>query len=529
MRKGTDLIHKPVVSFDTGEIIGRIKDLVFDQDRNLLMALLIEEKKFLSSAKVLPVASVQSIGADAVITSTKDSIISVSNLPDIEAVLEHNNILRGTHIMTVDGRDLGRMIDLYFDEKTGLIEGYEVSGGLFADAYSGRSFVPAVETLKIGQHFAFVPSIVANLMEEQVGGLKAAMFTASDKVQEAVQKTSDTVQSAASDVGSRLEESRQRTSAALTNSIVEPVDQRAFALGKMTQKSIFYPEGVLFLPAGHVITEIDIASAESQGILDQLYRAAGGDVWQKANEKLRAASEQTAEQAKQAAQATGARIQVTSQRAGAKADDLKQEIKNSISNSADRADQIAATYAVEQTFGRRVHQGVKARDGVIIAAPGQIVTDMVIERAKSYRQEQALLNSVGMSTAQAMRQEADGAVSRAGSATSNAATSIGNQATYAWDRVKESLDEVRGRSAQAIEEQRIRGALGRPVTRVILDKQDRVLLNVGESITHEAVEAARQADVLDILLNSVYTKTPEFSNTELRAPESGRAALKLTH
>jgi uncharacterized protein YrrD len=530
MRKGTELINKPIVAFDTGEISGRIKDLVFDQNRNVLMAFLVQEKKFLSSAKVLPIAAVQSIGADAVITATRDNIVSVSSLPDVEAVLEHHNILRGTHIMTVDGRDLGKMIDLYFDEKTGVIEGYEVSGGLFADAYTGRSFVPAVETLKIGHHFAFVPANVANLMEEQVGGLKAAMFVANDKVQDAVQKTSDAVQSTAADVGSRLEETRQRSATTLTNSIVEPSEQKAFVLGKTTQKNIFYPEDILFLPVGHVITEMDIAIAESQGILDQLYYAAGGDVWQKANEKFKLASEQTANQAKQAAQATGAKIQLASQRAGAKASDLSQGLNASISNSVERADQIAARYTVEQASGRRVQQIVKARDGVIIAAPGQIVTDMVIERAKMHHQEQSLLNAVGLSTAQALRQEADGTVSRLGNATgdfaSNATSTLGSQATYAWHRVKESLDEVRGRSTQAIEDQRIRGALGRPVTRVILDQHDQVLLNVGEFITHEAIETARRADALDILLNSVYTKTPEFSNTELRAPESGRAALK---
>jgi uncharacterized protein YrrD len=530
MRKGTDLINKPIIAFDTGEISGRVKDLVFDQNRNVLMAFLVEERKFLSSAKVLPISAAQSIGADAIITAARDNIVSASTLPEIEAILEHHNVLKGTHIMTVDGRDLGKMIDLYFDEKTGLIEGYEVSGGLFADAYTGRSFVPAVETLKIGHHFAFVPTTVAALMEEQVGGLKAAMSVANDKVQDAVQKTSETVQSAAADVGSRLEDTKQRSATALTNSIVEPSEQKAFVLGKTTQKNIFYPEDILFLPVGHVITEMDIAIAESQGILDQLYHAAGGDVWQKANEKFKLASEQTADQAKQVAQATGEKIQLASQRAGAKASDLRQELNASISNSVERADQIAARYTVEQAFGRRVQQIVKARDGVIIAAPGQIVTDMVIERAKNYHQEQSLLNSVGLSTAQAIRQEADGTITRLGNSTGNAASnatsSLGNQATFAWNRVKESLDEVRGRGTQVIEEQRIRGALGRPVTRVILDQNDQVLLNVGEFITHEAIETARKADALDILLNSVYTKTPEFSNNELRAPESGRAALK---
>jgi hypothetical protein len=352
------------------------------------------------------------------------------------------------------------------------------------------------------------------------------MLTANEKVQGAVQKTSETVQSAASDLGSRLEDSRQRSATALTNSIVSPEEQRVFVLGKQIQQDIYYPEDILFLPIGHTITAADIVVAESQGILDQLYHAAGGDIWQKANEKLKTASGQTAEQVKQAAQMASARVQQTGQKAGVSLSDAQQGFKSSIASSMQQADQLAARHTVEQAFGRRVQQMVKNRDGVIIAATGQIVTDIVIERAKKNNQEQALLNAVGLSTTQAIRQEVNGAVSRASAATSNTTSSIGDQATFALNRVKESLNEVRERSAQVIQEQRIRGALGRPVTRVILDKQDRVLLNVGESITHEAIEAARQADCLDILLNSVYTKTPEFSNMELRAPETGRAALK---
>ncbi len=65
--------------------------------------------------------------------------------------------MRGTQIVTVCGQNLGRMVDLYFNEDTGEIEGYEVSGGIFADAYSGRSFVPAVQTLKIGEDYALFP------------------------------------------------------------------------------------------------------------------------------------------------------------------------------------------------------------------------------------------------------------------------------------------------------------------------------------------------------------------------------------
>ena len=63
------------------------------------------------------------------------------------------------------------------------------------------------------------------------------------------------------------------------------------------------------------------------------------------------------------------------------------------------------------------------------------------------------------------------------------------------------------------------------MTRVILNQQDQVILNVGELITHQAIASARQAQVLDLLLNSVYTEKPQLSLDNLRAPQVGQAAL----
>ncbi len=65
----------------------------------------------------------------------------------------------------------------------------------------------------------------------------------------------------------------------------------------------------------------------------------------------------------------------------------------------------------------------------------------------------------------------------------------------------------------------------RPVTRVILDPEDKVILNVGELITHRAIRQATESGVLNILLSSVYAKEPEISDKELRASEHGMAAL----
>jgi uncharacterized protein YrrD len=510
MYKGRDIIGKPIVSYDKGEKFDTVEDLIFDQDSNQLLGFLVKESGWLSSAQVLLLKDVQAIGPDAVITSSKDAIAKASEVPAINHILAHNNILKGTRILTLDGRDLGTMIDLYFDERTGDVEGYEVSGGLFADAYSGRSFVPAPQTLKIGRDVAFVPNQTVQLMEEQVGGIKAAMQTASDRVQLTAQSTGDKLQElgqiasektqeAAQVTGDKIQELGRSATTSLTNAIIDPEEQKAFVLGKTIEQDLITPDGQLLVVEGEIATAAIANLADELGILDQLYRATGGSL----SDKLTERAGQAAERA---------------------------------SNAVDSAvDSAVAGLTVEQAQGRRVRYLVRSHDGSIIAAPGQIVTGQVIEQAKLHYQEQALLQAVGLSTGDSLRGSTGSVMTGAGDAigtlgdrlkstTQDTGDQLQAGAKGLWAQVKGTANELQDRGTQAIEEKRIKGALGRAVNRVIFDQNDGVILNVGELITHEAIALARQSQVLDILLSSVYSESPKLSLDDLRAPQAGRAA-----
>ncbi len=489
MRKGNDIIGKAIVAFDTGEKIGRVKDLIFDQERNYLVALLVQEGGLMSEARVVPLVAIQSIGMDAAIVSSADRIIPAKSDPTVANILDRNNIMTGTHIMTVSGQDLGKMVDLYFDETSGAIEGYEVSGGIFADAYSGRSFVPAVQTLRIGKDYAFVPVMVADLMEEQVGGIKAAIQDTSDKMQVAAQKA-----------GEQISEVSRQATTQIANAIVDPESQKQFVLGRKTESEVLRPDGSVFIPANKLVTVADAKAAEQLGILDRLYRAAGGNL---------------TEDAMQRAQEIGKDVKD-------KASDVAQGVK-------DKANAAAAHYTIDQALGRRVTTTVRTRNGSIVAASGQIVTQQTIERAQTHHLEEALLRSVGLSTSNAAKSSTNDALNAASYQLGHTAdrfsqsTIQGTSSVIDW--VKQTSEKVRAQSTHAIEEQQIKGALGRATTRVILDKQDRVILNLGELITHQSIEAARHSEVLEVLLSSVYTKAPEFSQATLTAPEAGRASL----
>ena len=482
MRDGKGMIGKPIVAFDSGEEFNNIVDLIFDQENNLLLGFLVDEGGWFSNALVLPLASVQAIGNDAVIVGSRDAIAPAIEFPNIQRILERSNVLKGTKIMTLDGRDLGTMVDLYFDDTSGVIEGYEVSGGIFADTYSGRSFVPAPDTLKIGEDIAFVPSETADLMQEQVGGIKAALQTAGDKVQEIAQTSSEKAQELAQTSSEKAQEALQLTSSKLqevgqlanaqfTNTVVTAEEKEAFVLGKIAQQTLEISDGGYLIQQGQVVHQAHILVARTHSMMDDLYHATGGSVRETLGKKI-----------------TGAVANVGSS--------------------------IAANIGVEQAQGRRVNQMIFTPEGSVVAVEGQIVTPLVIARAKTHHKEQALLEAVGLTSAETLK-----------TTSSQVGQQVKEGAKGLWEQVKETASNLQDQGTQALEDKRIKGALGRPVTRVILDLNDEVILNVGELITHQAIDVARRSDVLEVLLDSVYTATPNLSLDELRAPEPGKAAL----
>lgn len=533
MLKGSDVIDKVVVTYDTGKKIIRIIDLIFDQKRNQLLGFLVAEKGLFRDAKVIPLQEVQAIGSDAIVVNSKESVVKAHRVPVIKEILHQNIVLRKKRILTTEGLDLGGVVDLFFNEHSGMVEGYEVSGGVFADAYSGRSFVPAGETLKIGDDVAFVPPETAQMMEEQVGGIRGAVQATGDKLQDSAQTTNRRLQTAAQTVneqlqssvekvnrnlqsasqnageqflaatdasGSKLQDFNRDATTSLTNNLVDPAEQKVYVIGKCVERDVLTPDGNVLLLKGQEVTLVNAEAADRLGILDELYRATGGSLTANISRNLQAAT-----------QSVGNRIGSVTQSSAA-------SLRHSV-------DSLAANVAIQQARGRRVLRTMRTNDGLIIAASGQIVTESLLDRAQIYGKEAELLNAVGLNLATTVRSSASDRWLESKVQLGDQASIVQENLNTFWQALKAKAEKLQGRSRRAMKKQRIEQALGRPVTRVILDPEDNVILNVGELITHRAVSEAEKSGVLNILLSSVYTKEPEISDKELRASEHGTAAL----
>ncbi|OQA04390.1 MAG: PRC-barrel domain protein [bacterium ADurb.Bin400] len=309
MYRASELKNKPIITYDEGEVIYRVDDTVFDPKTHEIIAIVAESGTVLADAKVIPFARIKAIGPDAVTVKDKDAIIEVAKDSKIGQLMSKENVVMGKKIMTEDGKDLGEIDDILFRENDGKVDGFVVTGGLFADAYRGKPFLPISEISKVGGDVVFVPNDTVNLIEENKGGLK--------------------------------------------------------------------------------------------------------ELWEKTKQR----TESYAHEAKSATAEIGRKVQKTTS---------------------------------------QYTKGDKGKD-------------------------------------------------------------LENQAKDTWSKVKNTASELWGRAGSEVEERRVKAAVGRPVTRVIYDQDDNIILNTGDIITHEAIRRARKEGSLDVLLNSVYKDEPDLSKEEMRA------------
>lgn len=525
MIKGKDILGRHVVAIDSGQRIDSVQDLIFDHQANEVLGLLVDEGGWFRAAKVVPFELVRSIGDDAIMIDSAEHVTTTRDDDRLADLLDSKISLIGMTLLTTEGQDLGKIADVYFNEESGKVEGYEATGGIFSDLSNGRTFVPAPENVQIGEDAAVVPVSVANAMQEQEpGGLRGAFSSAGDSIRGAY--------------GNIADATKER--------------QKEYAIGKTAGGDITLDDGTVIVSRGEVITAEHAEQAEQRGKLGALATTATGGAISGAYDNIAGASRDrqkeyvigkeaggdlladdgstivtrgqiiTAEQAEQAEREGKLTALATNATGGviiATYGDARDRVQGG------REGVTAVSVSPEAAIGRRARTEVRSPSGSLVAAQGQIVTAAIVERAQHLGVENELLDATLGRPAQS-----GGTDTRA--ALADGLDNVSSGASNLLDRAKGWLGERREDAETALDErqqkaheQRIKDALGRPVNRVILAPDDSIILNLGEIVTHKAVELAQQGDVLDILLDSVSKETPDINPLASRPDEHGRGAL----
>lgn len=398
MRKGRTVIGQDVFSLADGRRVHSVKDLVVSEDHDTIVALLVDEGGLLGTSTIVPIEAVHRFGPDAVMVTDSSAVIPASADERVAATLERKATLLGTTVVTSDGERVGSIGDMYFDEASGEILGYEVSGGTLGDVMRGTSWLPLEAIEVIGPDAIIATPDAAAIVESQVGGVQATLDSAREQAASTGHDLAEQARSAAGNVAGAAAEAGDGATGESA-----PADPDEVLVGRRTTADVSDTSGAIVVANGQRITREHIERARAEDGLDALYRSAGV-------ERPVPASEQLTQVAQSAAETAG---------------DLWSRFTTRLSEMTDSA-------------GKRLDT----------------------------QQTQARLD-------------------------------------------------------------RIHDAIGRPVTKVFLDREDNVILDLGDLITHQAVQRAYEAGMLDSLLASVYT-APEitFSQDELKAKVQGDSTIE---
>jgi hypothetical protein len=258
--------------------------------------------------------------------------------------------------VTDQGQAMGSLSDMYFDDESGRIEGFEVSGGLLGDIAQGTSFLPVADIDRMGPDVIFIRPQVGDNLESQVGGVQGALQDARTKVGDAATKARDNVQSSVSQ--SEPEQS---------------------LIGKRSGTDVLDDNGRVIVANGERIRSEHVEWAKQNGRVGQLTTAATAGEASVAREKAGVAVDQAKDNVASAWDRFQGRLT---------------EMRDEQGRQADAAQTAHRLALIQDAIGRPVTKVILDRSDNVILDFGDIVTHQSIQAAFDNGMLDTLLASV---------------------------------------------------------------------------------------------------------------------------------------
>jgi uncharacterized protein YrrD len=165
MQKASDVVGRAIVSSETGERIGRVADLLMDTGSARVVGLVVGGG-VLKSEQVVPYADVQTLGGDAVVARTAAGVIGARQWREEGTEATRSSTLKHRRVLTTTGRALGAIDDVYVDEVTGDVAGFELVGSGVAGLVRRRTLLPQSSGITIGADAVLVTDEAMAAMEK---------------------------------------------------------------------------------------------------------------------------------------------------------------------------------------------------------------------------------------------------------------------------------------------------------------------------------------------------------------------------
>ncbi len=233
MKSCKDLTSLPVLAIAEGDFVGRVHSPVINPAEGKIDYLLLEGKQWYLEKNAISFADIAAIGKSAVTTEKAANIKPVSQLHEVLQLLQKNIAVLNSPVMTRDGRLIGTVSEIYFDETSGKITGCELTPEEDGDP---AGIIPAGKIITFGQKYLVVTE-----------DADSALVDEPDAMQEAAAVSSAAEETAAA--------GESKTPAEEDSLKLFEEKQRQYLIGKRVSKTIFDSNGNIVASEGTVVTE----------------------------------------------------------------------------------------------------------------------------------------------------------------------------------------------------------------------------------------------------------------------------------
>lgn len=160
MIKALDVIGLDVITINEGKKIASVKDVIYDQGSQKVLAFLLDEGGMFVDPHVITVQDVKNIGKDALMIETAENIRSTADVDEtIRSIAQDKIFLTENRMVTIEGEDLGRVSDIYFDPSTGQVLEFELNQSIKNMSF-GKKRIKVEDIVSIGQDTTVVKAQV---------------------------------------------------------------------------------------------------------------------------------------------------------------------------------------------------------------------------------------------------------------------------------------------------------------------------------------------------------------------------------
>jgi uncharacterized protein YrrD len=232
MKKSAEIVGLPIISINDGVEIGSVKSLVVNPEKGSVDFLTIEHEDWQVSVKAIPFKKVIGIGEYAVTVENSNAVIDLNEIPIANALVNKKIRINDTKVMSRKGQLIGEAKEYYVDDETGNIIGILVA------IKETEKVLESEQILTYGKDILIVQEGSADHFKDSVEALLPEAQT---------EENFDFNEADSND----LENIRNK--------------QADLLKGKRVTKDILAVSGETLIPSGTILTEQDIAKAQSEG------------------------------------------------------------------------------------------------------------------------------------------------------------------------------------------------------------------------------------------------------------------------